>query len=87
MCEALKHVIMFAEEEIDSSIDRCVTDALVKSSTGMALGGLTSVLFLKRRIWPLWLGFGFGLGFAYGTCERKLRSITDASEVKVPFDL
>ena len=87
MSESPRRVITFSEEEVDLSLDRCFSDAFVKSSTGVVLGGLTSILFLKRRIWPLWVGFGFGLGFAYGTCEKRVRTITDAAELKLPFDL
>lgn len=68
----------FTEEVFTTSLDRCFKDALVKTSGGLFAGILVSTLILKRPIWPLWLGMGFGLGSAYAECEKKIQSLTDA---------
>lgn len=39
---------------------------------GIALGGLVSLLFLRRRAWPVLMGGGFGVGVAYTNCEKSL---------------
>ncbi|XP_058820725.1 MICOS complex subunit MIC10-like [Topomyia yanbarensis] len=64
----------FAEDQYGKKIDRCLTDALVKFGGGLALGGVFSLLFFKRRAWPIIMGSGFGIGMAYTNCERSLNS-------------
>lgn len=39
---------------------------------GLALGSVFSLLFFKRRAWPIIMGSGFGIGVAYTNCERAL---------------
>lgn len=39
---------------------------------GLSLGGVFSLLFFKRRMWPLYGGTFFGLGVAYNNCEKAL---------------
>lgn len=41
---------------------------------GVLLGGLCSLLFFKRRKWPVILGGGFGVGMAYSNCERDINA-------------
>lgn len=36
------------------------------------LGTVFSVLFFKRRRWPILMGGGFGIGMAYSNCEKDL---------------
>ncbi|XP_053677847.1 MICOS complex subunit Mic10-like [Anopheles nili] len=64
-----------AEDVFGKRIDRCLTDALLKFSGGIAVGTILSLLFLKRRSWPIIMGSGFGVGIAYNSCERSLNSI------------
>lgn len=45
---------------------------LIITGGGLALGGLVSLLFLRRRGWPVILGGGFGIGVAYTNCEKSL---------------
>jgi MICOS complex subunit MIC10 len=39
---------------------------------GLSLGGVFSLFFFKRRMWPLYGGAFFGLGVAYNNCEKAL---------------
>ncbi|KXJ69946.1 MICOS complex subunit Mic10-like [Aedes albopictus] len=64
----------FAEDQYGKKIDRCLTDTLVKFGGGLALGTVFSLLFFKRRAWPIIMGSGFGVGVAYTNCERSLNS-------------
>lgn len=46
----------------------------ITTGGGLALGGVMSLLFFKRRIWPVYVGSGFGIGVAYTNCERSLNT-------------
>lgn len=41
---------------------------------GFVIGSLVSLLFFKRRAFPLWIGTGFGFGVGYRNCETALNS-------------
>ncbi|KAK1800076.1 hypothetical protein P4O66_006578 [Electrophorus voltai] len=42
--------------------------------TGIGVGAVVSLLFLKRRSWPVAFGAGFGVGMAYSNCQHDFRS-------------
>lgn len=42
---------------------------------GIAIGTVFSVLFFKRKKWPIILGGGFGIGLAYSNCERDVNAL------------
>lgn len=42
---------------------------------GTALGGVLSLLFFKRRGWPLLVGAGVGIGMAYTSCEISINEL------------
>ncbi|KAM8830848.1 MICOS complex subunit MIC10 [Synchiropus picturatus] len=60
--------------ELGKKWDRCLADSVVKIGTGLGIGIVFSVLFFKRRTWPITLGSGVGLGMAYANCQNDLRS-------------
>lgn len=62
------------EEEWGRKIDRCLTDGAMKLGGGIAIGTVFSVLFYKRKRWPIILGGGFGIGLAYSNCERDINA-------------
>ncbi|CRL07623.1 CLUMA_CG020588, isoform A [Clunio marinus] len=64
----------FAEDRMGQKIDRCFSDTFIKAGVGFALGGVFSLLFFKRRAWPLYAGTFFGVGVAYNNCEKSLNS-------------
>ncbi|XP_026188705.1 MICOS complex subunit MIC10 [Mastacembelus armatus] len=63
-----------SEKELGKKWDRCLADGAIKLGTGLGLGIVFSVLFFKRRTWPISLGSGAGLGMAYANCQNDLRS-------------
>ncbi|XP_036415441.1 MICOS complex subunit Mic10-like [Colossoma macropomum] len=54
--------------------DRCVSDSAVKTVLGLGVGALFSLLFFKRRSWPVAFGAGAGLGMAFSNCRHDFRS-------------
>uniref|UniRef100_A0A224XZQ3 MICOS complex subunit MIC10 n=1 Tax=Panstrongylus lignarius TaxID=156445 RepID=A0A224XZQ3_9HEMI len=63
------------EDELGKKWDRCIADTMLKFGGGLLMGGLTSLILFKRKKWPVFVGAGFGVGLAYGNCERELKSI------------
>ena len=57
-------------------MDLCLSNAIVKTGIGFSAGVVRSVLFLRRRSWPVWLGTGFGLGAGYTDCERSFNPVS-----------
>jgi inner membrane organizing system protein 1 len=47
---------------------------LIKTGLGFGGGVLASVLFFRRRAFPVWLGIGFGLGRGYAEGDAIFRS-------------
>lgn len=41
---------------------------------GFLIGSVISLLFFKRRAFPLWIGTGFGFGVGFRNCESALNS-------------
>ncbi|TFK75560.1 DUF543-domain-containing protein [Pluteus cervinus] len=63
-----------SEDVIGQKYDRCVADLLVKSGVGFSAGVIASVIFFRRRAWPIALTTGFGAGAAYADCDRSFNS-------------
>lgn len=64
----------FQDDELTTtSADRCCVDGLIKGANGFLIGVLFSLIFTKRRAWPVILGTGFGLGMAFDACEGKMK--------------
>lgn len=64
----------YSEDELGQKWDRCLTDGVLKTGGGLAIGILASLLFFKRRSWPILVGTGFGFGLAFGNCERDINA-------------
>ncbi|POY76276.1 hypothetical protein BMF94_0471 [Rhodotorula taiwanensis] len=59
-----------SEDILSAKTDLCLSNALVKAGTGLAVGIVTSAILFRRRPWPVFLGLGFGIGQGYADCER-----------------
>merc|ERR1712076_104021 len=53
-------------------LDIALKDTAIKSGTGVAIGGIFSLLFRRRR-WPLVLGLGVGLGMGVANFQHSLK--------------
>ncbi|XP_039297004.1 MICOS complex subunit MIC10-like isoform X2 [Nilaparvata lugens] len=65
--------ITFKEDELGKKWDMCIYNSIVKMGGGLAVGTIGSLLFFKRRAWPILLGSSFGLGVAYSNCEQDIK--------------
>ncbi|WFD30372.1 Mitochondrial inner membrane organizing system component [Malassezia sp. CBS 17886] len=65
-----------SEDVLNRKMDLCLSNAIVKTGIGFSAGVVLSVLLLRRRAWPVWLGTGFGLGSAYTDCERSFNPVS-----------
>lgn len=63
--------------------DVVLSNALIKTGLGFGGGVLASILFFKRRAFPVWLGVGFGLGRGYAEGDAIFRSNHGLRTVKV----
>ncbi|WFC97858.1 Mitochondrial inner membrane organizing system component [Malassezia yamatoensis] len=64
-----------SEDVLNKKLDLCISNAIVKTGIGFSAGVVLSVVLLKRRSWPVWLGTGFGLGSGYTDCERSFNPV------------
>jgi len=59
-----------SQDVVGQKFDRCLADHIVKGGIGFGVGVVLSVIFFRRRVWPISLPTGFGLGMAYADCDR-----------------
>ncbi|CAF1144269.1 unnamed protein product [Rotaria sordida] len=64
---------LISENKNGEKWDRCLTDSIIKTASGLALGFVFSAILFKRRPWPVFLGTGIGIGMAYSNCQNDLR--------------
>jgi inner membrane organizing system protein 1 len=58
-----------SEDQLGTKWDHCLSDTSIKIASGLGIGIIFSVLFAKRRPWPLVFGIGMGLGMGYANCQ------------------
>jgi inner membrane organizing system protein 1 len=63
-----------SEDALPNAIDRCISDTLIKTGSCVGVGGILSLLLFKRRLWPVTLAFGIGLGMGVSNCENNLNT-------------
>ncbi|GLV44519.1 uncharacterized protein CBL_10324 [Carabus blaptoides fortunei] len=73
----------YSEDELGRRWDRCMTDGVLKLGGGALVGTVLSLLFFKRRKWPIIMGSGFGIGMAYKNCENQLNETVGCKKRRV----
>ncbi|KAH3899534.1 probable Mitochondrial inner membrane organizing system protein AFR743W [Saccharomycodes ludwigii] len=68
---------------LDNRWDVVLSNTVLKTSIGFAGGVIASVLFFKRRAFPVWIGIGFGLGRGYSEGDAIFRSSAGLRSVKI----
>ncbi|XP_028394076.1 MICOS complex subunit Mic10-like [Dendronephthya gigantea] len=63
-----------SEEILGRKWDRCLADATIKLGTGTLIGAVFSLIFFKRKSWPVTFGAGIGLGIGYANCQHTFYS-------------
>ncbi|XP_030758858.1 MICOS complex subunit Mic10-like [Sitophilus oryzae] len=72
---------IYIEEELGRKWDKCLSDSVIKFGGGIVLGSVFSLLFFKRKRWPILMGGGFGIGMAYANCEKDLNATIRSCEL------
>jgi len=62
-----------SEELLNERWDTCLSNGIIRAGMGLGVGIVGSVLFFKRRAWPVYLSTGFGLGVAYAECDALFK--------------
>ncbi|KAL8578307.1 MICOS complex subunit MIC10 [Nucella lapillus] len=63
-----------SEDVLGQKWDRCVSDTMIKFASGLGLGIVFSVVFFRRRPWPVAFGAGVGLGMGYANCQHDFQN-------------
>eukprot|EP01134_Creolimax_fragrantissima_P008103 CFRG8103T1 len=51
--------------------DQCIANLITRIGFGMLAGSFLSLAVFKRKLWPVPLGAGVGVGFAYSECQKS----------------
>ena len=60
-----------SEDVLGEKWDRCLVDSAIKLGGGLAVGAIFSLVFFKRRSWPIVFGLGSGFGMGYQNCQTE----------------
>ncbi|KAI5962082.1 uncharacterized protein KGF55_003157 [Candida pseudojiufengensis] len=71
---AQKIIPTSSQNLLNDKWDVVLSNTLIKTGLGFGGGVLASILFFRRRQWPVWLGIGFGLGRGYSEGDAIFRS-------------
>ena len=56
--------------KLETTVENCLSNALVKVGIGASVGvAISLALYKKRPVWPIAASAGFGLGNAYSECN------------------
>ena len=61
-----------SEDELRVRLDKGIADTIRKTGFGLAIGALCSLLLFKRRMFPILIGTGAGVGFGLAHLQTDL---------------
>lgn len=70
------HKMDTKSEDIHShAFDKFVSNAVIKTGYGLAIGALFSLTIFRRHAFPIYIGTGMGFGFALSDYNKQLKSV------------
>ena len=57
--------MMEKQDILDRKLEKTVADFIMKTSVGLVVGVSVSFLVMKKKVWPVALTTGFGMGMSY----------------------
>ncbi|KAI8845761.1 hypothetical protein BJ741DRAFT_585757 [Chytriomyces cf. hyalinus JEL632] len=60
-----------SSEELSRKMDQCLSNTGISAALGLSTGIVASVLFFRRKTWPIAFGTGLGVGIASDDCSRS----------------
>ncbi|SGZ46899.1 CIC11C00000000197 [Sungouiella intermedia] len=74
MADQVQEITPTSQNLLNDKWDLVLSNTLIKTGLGFGGGVLASILFFKRRTFPVWIGVGFGLGRGYSEGDAIFRS-------------
>ncbi|XP_033642183.1 MICOS complex subunit Mic10-like [Asterias rubens] len=62
-----------SETVLGQKWDQCISDTLLKVGGGLGVGIVFSVFLFKRKLWPIHMGGGIGLGMGLANCSHAFK--------------
>ncbi|KAJ3294873.1 DUF543-domain-containing protein [Rhizoclosmatium globosum] len=60
-----------SQEELSRKMDQCLSNTVISTGLGLSAGIVASVLFFKRKSWPIAFSTGVAVGIASNDCSRS----------------
>lgn len=64
-----------SEDLHGKAFDRFLANTAIKTGYGLGIGLLFSLTLFRRRMFPIYLGTGTGLGYSLSDYNKQLKSI------------
>ncbi|KAJ3075478.1 hypothetical protein HDU98_007976 [Podochytrium sp. JEL0797] len=60
-----------SQEVLSRKMDQCLSNTILSTGLGVSAGILASVLFFRRKTWPIAFSTGIAVGIASNDCSRS----------------
>lgn len=61
-----------SQEQAGKKMDKLITGSLTQVGVSLAWGLVASLVFFKRKSWPVLVGGGFGVGAAFADISNEV---------------
>ncbi|XP_034233728.1 MICOS complex subunit Mic10-like [Thrips palmi] len=74
VCRQLKNSLKMSlsQQQAGKRMDKLITASLTQVGVSLAWGLVASLVFFKRKSWPVVVGAGFGVGAAYADISNEV---------------